>query len=588
MKSAICTIARNEENYLIEWITYHLDLGFDHIYLYDNNNPEDDSTLHLCKGQAWETHVTVTDYRGRTAAQLTAYNECYASIRKNYDWVAFIDVDEFITFGTECPYNHINHYLENVEGFDAVFINWMYYGDNEKVRQSSEPVITRFPSPIPNCSENKHIKSIVRTSADIRFVRNPHCPDGQITICNDCQQPILRNEPFQQPSFEMLYIRHYGTKTVEEFIKNKVLRGAADQDFNPYKMAQFYRINQPSKAKKEVERQYFHIRKPREKRPLVSVIVPNYNHKKYLGQRIDSILAQTFTDFELILLDDCSTDNSQQLLLSYNDNPHVSCILLNTQNGGSPFAQWEKGIRIAQGKYIWMAESDDSATPEFLSLTIGQLEKHPEASLCFTGSYIINGNNEPIETKEFDQWELDGEGHLFQSAEYLKSHMLTKNSVYNASMVLFRKVGCLTDICTHYRKMRYCGDWLFWIEQIRKGEVIEVHQKANFFRKHDTNTTSKGAEEGNSLGEIAFIKKHLYETTLKSRREIMEDKCRYYRIVRRFPVSTPQRKKELFKIIAQEGDITFRHYLLGKFYRTIGKPKLFAKKILVRIQQAMT
>lgn len=571
MKTAICTIIRNEEEYLVEWIAYHLALGFGHIFLYDNNDPGNDSVTRLCTGQTWEKQVAIIDYRGRTAAQLEAYNECYAAVRKDFDWVAFIDADEFITFGAQCPYSHVNNYLENIKGFDTVFISWMYYGDNGKVRQEKEPVIARFPSPIPGCPENKHIKSIVRTSADITFVRSPHCPDGPIAICNDCQQPIPHNEPFQQPSFQMLYIRHYGTKTVEEFIKNKVLRGAADQNFNPYKMELFYRINQRNRAKADVERQYFHISNPAGRKPLVSVIVPNYNHKKYLRQRIDSILAQTFADFELILLDDCSTDNSQQLLLSYKDNPHVSRILLNTRNGGSPFAQWEKGIRMAQGKYIWIAESDDSATPEFLSLTVGQLEKHPEARLCFTGSYIINGNNEPVETKEFDQWPLDGKAYKFQPTEYLKSHMLTKNSVYNASMVLFRKDDCLKDICTRYRKMRYCGDWLFWIEQIRKGEVIEVHQKANFFRKHDTNTTSKGAEEGKSLGEIAFIKKHLYQTTLKSRREIWEDKCHYYRIVRRFPVTTPQRKKELFKIIEEEGNIAFKHYLLGKLCKAIRK-----------------
>lgn len=299
--------------------------------------------------------------------------------------------------------------------------------------------------------------------------------------------------------------------------------------------------------------------------PLVSVIVPNYNHRKYLAQRIDSILAQTFTDFELILLDDCSTDHSQQLLLSYRENPHVSHIVLNERNAGSPFAQWERGIRLARGKYIWMAESDDSAMPNFLALTVRQLEAHPEARLCFTGSHIIDGEGRPVETPEFDLWEEDGKACIFPSAEYLKSHMLTRNSVYNASMVLFRREGCLEGICPRYRSMRYCGDWLFWIEQIRKGEVIEVHRKANFFRKHGDNTTEKGAREGNSLGEIAFIKGHLYKNVLwQDPKTILKDKYRFYRIVRRLPVSSPRRKKELFGLVAREGDISRRHYLLWK------------------------
>lgn len=564
IKSAICAIARNERDYLLEWINYHLNLGFDHIFLYDNNDLNDDSTIYLCAKQSWKKQVTIIDYRGKAAAQLTAYNECYANARNDFDWIAFIDVDEFITFGTNCPYHNINLYLENIKKFDVLFINWMYYGDNEKVYQEKETVITRFPLPIPDCKENKHIKSIIKTTANIKFIRNPHCPDGEMQICDDCQHPIFQSEPFKQPSFQNLYIRHYGTKTIEEFIKNKILRGAADQNTNPYKMDLFYKINKRSKAKREIERHYFHIHNQRNNTPLISVIVPNYNHKKYLKQRIDSILAQSFTDFELILLDDCSTDNSQQLLLSYRDNPHVSYIVLNTRNTGLPFLQWEKGIRLAKGKYIWIAESDDSAIPEFLSLTVKQLEAHPKARLCLTGSYIIDGENKPVETKEFDQWELDGRAYFFQSTDYLKSHMLLQNSVYNASMVLFRKKDCLTDICIRYRNMRYCGDWLFWIEQIRKGEVIEVHQKANFFRKHSYNTTAKGAMEGNSLGEIAFIKNILYKNVLKNRQQIWEDKCGYYRFVRRFPVSTYRRKTELFKIIAQEGNITFKHYLLWK------------------------
>lgn len=571
IKSAICAIARNEEDYLQEWITYHLNLGFDHIFLYDNNDLNNDSTIYLCAGQSWERLVTIIDYRGKTAAQLTAYNECYTNARNDFDWIAFIDVDEFITFGTNCPYHNINPYLKNIQKFDILFINWMYYGDNEKVYQEKEAVITRFPLPIPYCKENEHIKSIIKTTANIKFIKNPHCPDGEMQICDDCQHPILQNEPFKQPSFQNLYIRHYGTKTIEEFIKHKILRGAADQNTNPYKMDLFYKINKHGKAKKEVERQYFHIHNQRNNTPLISVIVPNYNHKKYLKQRIDSILTQSFTDFELILLDDCSTDNSQQLLLSYRENPHVSYIVLNTRNTGLPFLQWEKGIRLAKGKYIWIAESDDSAIPEFLSLTVKQLETHPKARLCFTGSYIIDGENKPVDTKEFDQWKLDGKAYLFQSTDYLKSHMLLQNSVYNASMVLFRKKGCLTDICTRYREMRYCGDWLFWIEQIRKGEVIEVHQKANFFRKHGDNTTAKGAMEGNSLGEIAFIKNLLYKNIPMNRQEIWEDKYGYYRFIRRFPVSTSKRKKELFKIIAQEGNITFKHYLLWKIYKALKK-----------------
>lgn len=297
----------------------------------------------------------------------------------------------------------------------------------------------------------------------------------------------------------------------------------------------------------------------------VSVIVPNYNHAKYLRKRIDSIINQSFTDFELILLDDHSTDHSQEILLSYKNNPHVTHIELNTKNSGSPFLQWEKGICLAKGKYIWIAESDDYAEALFLETVVEQLERNTKAQLCFTGSIVINEDNARIETTDFDHWQEDGQSYIFKSLPYLKSKMLRLNSIYNASMVVFRKEGCLSGIRPEYRKMHYCGDWLFWIEQIRKGAVIEVHKKLNYFRKHPNNTTAKGTANGNSFKEMAFIRNYFYKEILTNRDivEILLDKSFFYREVKHFPVSK-SRKKELFKILAKDAKITFITYIIGK------------------------
>ena len=99
--------------------------------------------------------------------------------------------------------------------------------------------------------------------------------------------------------------------------------------------------------------------------PTVSVIVPNYNHARFLPQRIESILRQTYQDFELILLDDCSTDDSRAVLSQYASEPRVR-IQFNEVNSGSTFRQWNKGVRLARGKYVWIAESDDYADERLL------------------------------------------------------------------------------------------------------------------------------------------------------------------------------------------------------------------------------
>ena len=100
--------------------------------------------------------------------------------------------------------------------------------------------------------------------------------------------------------------------------------------------------------------------------PTVSVIIPNYNHAPFLKQRIESVLNQSFQDFEMILIDDCSTDGSREIIESYRNNPHVSHIVYNDSNSGSAFLQWNKGIELAKGDWIWVAESDDYAEPTFL------------------------------------------------------------------------------------------------------------------------------------------------------------------------------------------------------------------------------
>ena len=100
-----------------------------------------------------------------------------------------------------------------------------------------------------------------------------------------------------------------------------------------------------------------------ERQPRVSVIVPSYNHARFLRQRIESILGQSFRDFELILLDDCSTDDSVSILREYESHARLSALVVNAQNSGSPMAQWKRGLDLAAGELIWIAESDDWAEP---------------------------------------------------------------------------------------------------------------------------------------------------------------------------------------------------------------------------------
>lgn len=189
----------------------------------------------------------------------------------------------------------------------------------------------------------------------------------------------------------------------------------------------------------------------------ISVIVPNYNHARFLKRRIDSILNQTYHDFELILLDDCSSDDSREILLSYKDNPHVSQIVFNDENSGTPFKQWDKGIRMAKGKWIWIAESDDWAEADFLEVLMKKLTEHTECGLGFTlAKYVY-----PERT-----WcpEETGETLVFDGKTFNCEHLLFKNEIYNVSMVVFRKELYEKVDADSYRNMKFCGDWMFYAQ----------------------------------------------------------------------------------------------------------------------------
>lgn len=127
--------------------------------------------------------------------------------------------------------------------------------------------------------------------------------------------------------------------------------------------------------------------------PFFSVIIPNYNHAPYLHERIDSVLNQTFTDFEVILLDDKSQDDSRDILCSYQNNPHVAHIVLNDQNSGSTFKQWHKGFELSRGKYIWIAESDDFADVHFLQTAYDVIHKKENVTLVYFKSNIVDSNS---------------------------------------------------------------------------------------------------------------------------------------------------------------------------------------------------
>ena len=114
--------------------------------------------------------------------------------------------------------------------------------------------------------------------------------------------------------------------------------------------------------------------------PKVSIVLPNYNYAKYLDERIQSLLNQTYKDFELIILDDASQDNSIEVIEKYRNDPRVKTKYFS-ENSGLPYQRWNDGADMAQGEYLLIAGADDSCHPTLLEKLVEKLDNYPHVGL---------------------------------------------------------------------------------------------------------------------------------------------------------------------------------------------------------------
>jgi glycosyltransferase involved in cell wall biosynthesis len=234
----------------------------------------------------------------------------------------------------------------------------------------------------------------------------------------------------------------------------------------------------------------------------ISVIVPNYNHEKFLTERLDSILGQTYSDIEVIILDDCSTDGSKKIIEQYRGHQKVKHVVYNEANSGSTFKQWKKGIELAQGEYIWIAESDDIAKSTFLEELIHDIQSEENIMLAFSQS--------TTDPKEFSVARSDYPVNVYTGLTFINQYMLTNPAIVNASAVIFKKSAVDPYILTEITQYKYAGDWLFWNHLLSKGKVIWNHKRLNFFRRHAASVAAKSDKSGLFIYEgfklLVFVK----------------------------------------------------------------------------------
>ncbi len=273
-KIALCCIAKMENDYIREYVEYYKSLRFDKIYIYDNNDVDGERFEDVVGDYVDEGIVSIVDFRGRRMCQCDAYQDCYDKHNKEYDWMAFFDCDEFLTFvdGTKDIHEFMNQ--KKFLPYQLMHINWMVYGDNDMMDNDGRGVMERFKEPVKPLDfktfhqfpENYHIKSLIRGGlSDIYWGKGcgaSHTPLARYYACCDSLGQICEcNSPFLQYDYSAVYLRHYSTKTIGEWIRNKMLRGYPDQTTDRQKetlaLKVFFMINaQTDEKMKYIENMY--------------------------------------------------------------------------------------------------------------------------------------------------------------------------------------------------------------------------------------------------------------------------------------------------------------------------------------------
>lgn len=225
----------------------------------------------------------------------------------------------------------------------------------------------------------------------------------------------------------------------------------------------------------------------------ISAILPCFNHAIYLPERISSVLAQTRPVDEIIFLDDASTDDSLSLARTLLERAQCPVVIEpNSINSGSSFKQWNKGVYLASGDLIWIAETDDSCDSFFLETLLDCYQQN-RATLAWVQSMRIDKAGEHLySAREWHDHRFPGlfersftmDGELF-----VREYLSCTNLIPNASAAIFSRkkyyeAGPANDL------MRYAGDWLQWIKLVQGGRVCFVNQELNYFRCHPSTTRS--------------------------------------------------------------------------------------------------
>ncbi|HEX5337078.1 MAG TPA: glycoside hydrolase family 99-like domain-containing protein [Gallionella sp.] len=246
--------------------------------------------------------------------------------------------------------------------------------------------------------------------------------------------------------------------------------------------------------------------------PKVSVVVPNYNYARHIEERLASIREQSVPIYELIILDDASTDRSIQKISAWLAATRTDArVVVNAVNSGSVFAQWQKGISLATGDYLWIAEADDASAPDFIETVLPPLQSDSVVlSYCDSqqinsyGIVLAENYRDYLSHVSAERWQS---AYIASGSEECKSALAILNTIPNVSAVLFKRAVLDAVFRSHYGEIAQfskAGDWLVYLRVLAHGDIAFTPRTANRHRRHEASVTAASSRQS-MLQEIGRV-----------------------------------------------------------------------------------
>lgn len=233
----------------------------------------------------------------------------------------------------------------------------------------------------------------------------------------------------------------------------------------------------------------------------VSAVIPNYNYARFLEERIDSIICQTYPVQEIIILDDCSTDDSIKVIqkrIAENQTGIPMKLIVNEKNSGSVFAQWQKAFQLAKGDYVWIAEADDSCNERFLEFVMKGFEDE-EVVISYCESLTMDENNKLlmgdlrvwIDIFNTGKW---NNSYIKDGKEEVAETMCINNTIANVSSAVIKN-GDYYEILEKAKEYKLAGDWYAYMNILMKGKIAYFKDSLNYHRMQAQGLTLSTSHE---------------------------------------------------------------------------------------------